>query len=65
MIVGFVRNIGGPELLIILLIVLVLFGSTRLPGLARSLGDSARELRRGLENGDTADDAADVDDATT
>jgi sec-independent protein translocase protein TatA len=57
---GFVRSIGGPELLIILVIVLVLFGSTRLPGLARSLGDSARELRRGLEKGEAADETEDA-----
>ena len=35
-------NIKGWEPLIILLIVLILFGATRLPGLARSMGRSAR-----------------------
>ena len=34
----------GPELLIILLIVLLLFGGTKLPGLARSLGEAKREF---------------------
>lgn len=45
--------LGWPELLIILVVVLVLFGASRLPGLARSLGDSMRELRKGLEEGDS------------
>lgn len=41
-------NLGTPELLLILLIVLLLFGGRKLPELARSLGSSARELRKGL-----------------
>lgn len=40
-----------PELIIILVILLLLFGATRLPKLARSLGESAGELRKGFENG--------------
>ncbi|MEX1279276.1 MAG: twin-arginine translocase TatA/TatE family subunit [Acidimicrobiia bacterium] len=42
---------GGQELVIILVIVLVLFGATRLPALARSIGQSAKEFRKGLEDG--------------
>ena len=38
-------GLGTSEILIILLVVLLLFGSTRLPRLARSLGRSARILR--------------------
>lgn len=50
-------RMGGQELLIILLIVVVLFGASRLPKLARSIGTSARELRKGLAEGDdVADD---------
>jgi sec-independent protein translocase protein TatA len=44
-------NFGAPELLLILLIVLLLFGGRKLPELARSLGSSARELRKGLNDG--------------
>lgn len=36
--------LDGPDLLIILLIVLLLFGGTKLPGLARSLGQAKREF---------------------
>jgi sec-independent protein translocase protein TatA len=39
-------SLGPPELLIILVIVLVLFGSSRLPRLARSVGEARAELRR-------------------
>ena len=44
--------LGWPELIIILIVVLLLFGASRLPQLARSLGASARELRKGLEEGE-------------
>ena len=46
-------NLGGPELLIVLLVVLVLFGSTKLPKLARSIGQAKRELDEGLREGRT------------
>jgi sec-independent protein translocase protein TatA len=42
------RNINGPELLIILFVVLLLFGARKLPDLARSLGTSAKEFRKGM-----------------
>ncbi len=38
---------GGMELLIILAIVLLFFGATRIPQLGRSLGESMREFREG------------------
>lgn len=44
-------GIGTPELIIILIILVLLFGAKKLPQLARSIGDSASELRKGL-NGD-------------
>jgi len=43
-----IANIIGPELLIVLAIGLVLFGSSRLPQLARSLGSAKNEFERGL-----------------
>ena len=45
-------GLGTPELIIILIIILLLFGSTQLPKLARSLGSSARELRQGIKGDD-------------
>ncbi len=40
--------IGPTELIIILVIVVLLFGARKLPELARGLGQSAREFRKGL-----------------
>jgi sec-independent protein translocase protein TatA len=42
-------NLGPTELIIILAIVLLLFGSRKLPDLARSLGKSSREFKKGLQ----------------
>ncbi|MEO7836289.1 MAG: twin-arginine translocase TatA/TatE family subunit [Acidimicrobiales bacterium] len=41
-------NLGATELLIILAVVLLLFGSTRLPKLARSLGQASKEFKHGV-----------------
>jgi len=41
-------GLGYQELLIILVIVLVLFGANRLPELARSLGSSVKEFKKGI-----------------
>lgn len=48
-------NLGAPELLIVLGIVLLLFGAPRLPKLARSLGQASKEFKQGV-NEDTEDD---------
>ena len=46
-------NIGWPEILVILLIILLLFGAKRLPDLARSLGKSLREFKKGRDEIET------------
>jgi sec-independent protein translocase protein TatA len=43
-------NLAGPDLLIILLIVFVLFGAKKLPDLARSMGQSMNEFRKARED---------------
>ena len=43
-----ILDLGTPQLLIILAIILILFGGSRLPQLSKSLGESVRELRKGL-----------------
>lgn len=50
-------NLGGGELIIILAIVLLLFGSTQLPKLARSLGQAQREFKKGTDEDDPDDTA--------
>lgn len=50
--------IRGQEWLIVLLIVLLIFGARKLPDLARSLGSSAKEFRKGIEEGKEDDDSA-------
>lgn len=44
-------GLGAPELIIILLIILLLFGGRKLPKLARSLGGSMKELKKGMNDG--------------
>jgi len=44
-------SIGAPELIILLVIVLLVFGSTRLPKLARSLGQASKEFKQGVNEG--------------
>ena len=42
---------GTPELLIILVVALLLFGATRLPKLARAMGSSVNEFKKGMKEG--------------
>jgi sec-independent protein translocase protein TatA len=48
-------RLGGGEMIIILIVLLLLFGARKLPDLARSLGASAKEFRKGLEEGKAED----------
>jgi sec-independent protein translocase protein TatA len=41
----------GPEWIVILVVIVLLFGARKLPELARSLGASAREFRKGIQDG--------------
>ena len=41
-------GIGAPELIIFLLVILLLFGSTKLPKLAKSLGEAQKEFKKGI-----------------
>lgn len=49
-------GLRGQELLIILVVVLLLFGARKLPELARSLGASAKEFRKGIQEGSGEED---------
>ncbi len=45
------RQIGPGEIIVIVVVLVLLFGASKLPQLARSIGQSAKEFRRGLEEG--------------
>ena len=54
-------RIGWGEIIIVLVVVMLLFGARRLPDLAKSLGQSAKEFRKGIEAG-SADDSEESSD---
>lgn len=60
-----ILGLGTPELIIILVILLLLFGGSQLPKLARSIGSSVKELRGGLEDGDKASTDKDPESTST
>ncbi|HEY3898666.1 MAG TPA: twin-arginine translocase TatA/TatE family subunit [Chthoniobacter sp.] len=45
-------NLGGPDLLIILVIALFIFGGKKLPELARGLGEAMREFTKSKDQGE-------------
>lgn len=47
------RNLGLSEILVILIVVILLFGAKRIPDLARSLGRSISEFKKGRDEGRT------------
>ena len=44
-------GLGGPELMIILVIILLLFGGAKLPALAKGLGQSIKEFKQAAKDG--------------
>jgi sec-independent protein translocase protein TatA len=53
-------DLGAPELLIILLVILLLFGGAKLPKLARSIGQAQREFRKGQHETESEVDEKDT-----
>jgi sec-independent protein translocase protein TatA len=53
-------NLGAPELIIIALVILLLFGATRLPKLGRSMGQSIKGFKQGLNDDAEDDEIVDV-----
>ena len=45
-------NFGAPELIILLVVVLVVFGGSQLPKLAKNLGKAQQEFKTGLAEGE-------------
>ena len=52
-------NLGGPELIIVLLIFVLLFGAKKLPELGGSIGKGIKNFKRGIDEASEDDDAAD------
>ena len=50
-------SIGATELIIFLLVILLLFGSTKLPKLAKSLGEAQKEFKKGIAENEAAEAA--------
>ena len=50
-----IAGLGTPEILVIAVIIFLLFGATRLPQLAKSLGQSKRAFKEGLDEVDKED----------
>jgi sec-independent protein translocase protein TatA len=50
-------NLGFPELIVVLLIVVVIFGANRLPGLGRGIGSAIKNFKDGIK--DDKDDERD------
>jgi len=47
----------GPEVIIVLVVILVLFGGAQIPKLAKNLGQAQKEFKKGLAEGAKDDDA--------
>jgi sec-independent protein translocase protein TatA len=49
---------GAPEVLIVLVVILVLFGGSQIPKMARNLGSAQKEFKKGLSEAEQADQDA-------
>lgn len=54
-------TVGTPELLLIMLVILLLFGSKRLPELARGIGKGIRQFRKAMDDVKDEIDFTDID----
>ncbi len=51
-------SLGGSEIIIVLVIIVLLFGSSQLPKLAKSIGQAQKEFKSGLAEGESEDSPA-------
>lgn len=54
-------SIGTPELLVIMLVILLLFGSKRLPELAKGIGKGVRQFKKAMEDVKDEIDISDIE----
>lgn len=50
-------SLGFPELIVVLLIVIVIFGANRLPGLGRGIGSAIKNFKDGIKDKDDERDS--------
>ena len=48
-------SLGVPELMIIFLIIIVLFGASRLPQIGKGIGEGIKNFKKGMRDGDEPD----------
>ena len=54
-------NLGVPELIIIALVILVLFGAKKIPDLAKGIGQGIKEFKKGIKDGNDDEKKPDND----
>jgi len=58
-------SVGWPELVIVLVVLLLLFGAKRLPEIARSVGKSTKEFKKGMRDGAVQEEETDEEKTST
>jgi sec-independent protein translocase protein TatA len=64
-VVAIFQQLGLPEILLILGVLLLLFGARKLPELARSLGKSTKEFKAGMKEGADESESSATEQRTT
>ena len=54
-------GLGGPEILVVLIVVLVIFGPKNLPKLGSALGKTVKNVREGMEGDDEEDESKSIE----
>jgi len=49
-------GLGMPEMIVVLIIALVLFGPSKLPELGKGLGEAIRSFKKGMQESESSDD---------
>jgi sec-independent protein translocase protein TatA len=57
-------SLGVPELMIIFLIIIVLFGANRLPQIGKGIGEGIRNFKKGVKEGEEPDQIPEKTEAT-
>jgi sec-independent protein translocase protein TatA len=56
---------GLPEMIVILVIVMLLFGAKKLPEMARSIGKASREFKKGMKDNDDDEEPKKAEDKSS